>query len=363
MTRNTPTFALLSYVTATATSFVLPSFGGHFVHNNVNNDHQCSSSGSGGGGALQVAKLGDVVKVTLDIEPSNGEFIAEPMFDLSGHVSFQLGGGGHLTGLDDVISGMEVGSVIENVDIDAGWGAKNPDAIAEIPLDTVDESIRSSLKVGIELYVQGGQKVRVTDMTDKTFTIDANPPMAGAMYTFKEIRLDEIIAPEMLETLTIALGCFWGGELAYMREHGVVATKVGYTQGEKLDPTYKEVCSGSTGHTEAIQVVFNPADVSYERLLQLGIDRLGDSKYLLNQVGNDRGTQYRHGIYYDGESQRKVAEKILREISAKADGTTCQTELKEATVFYDAEDYHQQYLLKGGQSAKKGASETIRCYG
>ena len=274
-----------------------------------------------------------------------------------------MGGGGHLPGLDDLITGMEEGSVVENVDIDAGWGAKNLDAMATIPLDTVDESIRTNLKLGVELFLQGGQKVRVTEISDDTFTIDANHPMAGATYKCNKVQLEEIIDPERLETMTVALGCFWGGELAYMREPGVVSTKVGYTQGEKIDPTYKEVCSGTTGHTEAIQVVFDPVKVSFERLVELGMERLGESKYLLNQVGNDRGTQYRHGIYYHSDSQREVAEKVLSEIAPKANGTPCQTELKEATIFYDAEDYHQQYLLKGGQSAKKGASETIRCYG
>lgn len=73
-----------------------------------------------------------------------------------------------------------------------------------------------------------------------------------------------------------------------MREEGVVGTKVGYTQGSAVDPSYKDVCSGSTGHTEAIQVIFNPSIVSYDRLVHLAMDRLGESKYMLNQVGNDK---------------------------------------------------------------------------
>ena len=150
-------------------------------------------------------------------------------------------------------------------------------------------------------------------------------------------------------------------ELAYQRMQGVVSTAVGYTQGRKENPTYEEVCSGTTGHTEAIQVLYDPDVVSYESLVQLGLDRLGGDVYKLNQVGNDRGTQYRHGIYFHDDNQRNVAEKILE--SYKSEDRVVMTELKEAEKFYMAEDYHQQYLLKGGQSAKKNAEETIRCYG
>lgn len=87
---------------------------------------------------------------------------------------------------------------------------------------------------------------------------------------------------------TFALGCFWGGELAYQRERGVVGTKVGYTQGHAVNPSYEEVCTGTTGHTEAMIVSFDPSTVSYERLVHLAMDRLGETKYLLNQVGNDK---------------------------------------------------------------------------
>ncbi len=141
----------------------------------------------------------------------------------------------------------------------------------------------------------------------------------------------------------------------------MISTQVGYTQGKKEFPTYEEVCSGTTGHTEAIQIVFDPSIVSYKALVQLGLDRLGENVYLLNQVGNDRGTQYRHGIYFHDDEQRRIAEELL--IERRSRGKEVMTELKKAQMFYMAEKYHQQYLLKGGQSAKKGAKETIRCYG
>ena len=146
--------------------------------------------------------------------------------------------------------------------------------------------------------------------------------------------------------------------MEYQRVTGVVGTAVGYTQGQKDDPTYEEVCSGTTGHTEAIQVVFDPSVVSYEDLLQVGLERLGESKFLMNQVGNDRGTQYRHGIYYHNDEQKEIAKSTIASYGEK-----CVTECIKAVRFYKAEDYHQQYLLKGGQNARKDAKETIRCYG
>lgn len=144
---------------------------------------------------------------------------------------------------------------------------------------------------------------------------------------------------------------------------GVISTHVGYTQGHKESPTYEEVCTGTTGHTEAIRIVYDPNIVSFKSLVQLGLDRLGDNIYLLNQVGNDRGTQYRHGIYFHSNEQRRIAEELLLEQRRRGGGREVLTELKKAQTFYMAEEYHQQYLMKGGQSAKKGADETIRCYG
>mgnify|MGYP001107625934 FL=1 len=144
---------------------------------------------------------------------------------------------------------------------------------------------------------------------------------------------------------------------------GVISTHVGYTQGHKESPTYEEVCTGTTGHTEAIRIVYDPNVVSYKSLVQLGLDRLGDNIYLLNQVGNDRGTQYRHGIYYHNDDQKRVADDLLNERRRSAGEREVMSELKKAQTFYMAEEYHQQYLLKGGQSAKKGADESIRCYG
>jgi peptide-methionine (S)-S-oxide reductase len=210
----------------------------------------------------------------------------------------------------------------------------------------------------------------VTDLTDDGFIIDANPPLAGSSYQVSVQLIKVEDGPLMTEyseepdttsryqVATFGLGCFWGGELDYMREPGVVGTAVGYTQGPMMLPTYKEVCSGTTGHTEAIAVTYDPSVVSYEKLVRMAMDRLGENKYLLNQVGNDQGTQYRHGVYYHSPEQKKIAEEIVGHY-----GEDCVTECKPAQKWWPGEEYHQQYLLKGGQSARKGESSVIRCYG
>jgi len=312
---------------------------------------------------------GSIVTIDCDLQPE-GDFVPEPLVDTSGKLTFVLYGGNYLPGLHDLVSGIQVGEKVEGVSLDAGWGERNPDLVVELKKNQVGDEVASKLKPGVELYMANGLKCTVTAISDETFTIDANPPLAGASYLATVELLNVQEGPKELEytpegdssspykLATFALGCFWGGELDLMRQEGVVGTKVGYTQGELENPTYEQVCSGSTGHTEAIQVVFDPSVVSYEKLVHQAMDRLGENKYLLNQVGNDQGTQYRHGVYYHDDSQKEIATKIVSSF-----GEDCVTECKPASKFYDAEEYHQQYLLKGGQSAKKNDSSVIRCYG
>ena len=162
------------------------------------------------------------------------------------------------------------------------------------------------------------------------------------------------------EVATFAGGCFWGTELHFQRLPGVVATCVGYTQGNTASPSYEQVCSGTTAHTEGIQLLYDPAVVTYEGLCKKLLSTIDAT--LRNQVGNDRGTQYRHGIYYHSPEQQAVAEASLQALEAD-DTPSIATEIKEAGKFWDAEEYHMQYLQKGGQDARKAATETIRCYG
>jgi len=169
-----------------------------------------------------------------------------------------------------------------------------------------------------------------------------------------------VSADGMYEVATFAGGCFWGTELHFQRLPGVVATCVGYTQGSTPSPTYEQVCGGLTGHTEGIQLLFDPLVVTYEDLCKKLLSLVNPT--LRNQVGNDRGTQYRHGIYPHTEAQREVAERCLSQEQTKH-AQPVVTELKPAAVFFPAENYHQRYLEKGGQSAEKNAPEKVRCYG
>ena len=254
---------------------------------------------------------------------------------------------------------MSIGEEKTAVTIDAGAGPYNPTAAATLDI----ASAPAGLEAGMNVMLQGGMRARCTEMTESTFTIDANPPLAG-------VRLLVDVALKAVDpaggahhTATFAGGCFWGLELAYQREPGVVSTAVGYTQGSVEQPSYEAVCSGTTGHTEAVRITYDPSVVTYQRLCDLLVERLGDNIYLLNQVGNDRGTQYRHGIYPEDEEQMALAKKTLEAVPTHPSLGAAQTEVVQADIFWDAEDYHQQYLQKGGQSAKKSAKETIRCYG
>jgi methionine-S-sulfoxide reductase len=165
------------------------------------------------------------------------------------------------------------------------------------------------------------------------------------------------------EVATFAGGCFWGTELHFQRIPGVIATAVGYTQGRTEKPNYAEVGSGVTGHTEALQLLFDPAVVSYDTLCDELFQTVDSTR--LNLAGNDIGTQYRNGIYPHSEAQQEAAiAAIMREQAIKQRfNSKVVTEVERAAVFWPAEKYHQRKLQKGGQSAEKGETKSIRCYG
>ena len=163
-----------------------------------------------------------------------------------------------------------------------------------------------------------------------------------------------------LRTATFACGCFWSVELVFQREPGVADTAVGYTGGSVPSPSYEAVCTGKTGHYEAVQVKFDPARVTYGRLLDVFFDK-HDSTQVDGQ-GNDRGSQYRSAVFYHDEQQRVEAEKRKEEEHRKL-GKPIATQLLPAVEFYRAEEYHQRYLEKGGQCSIKGDKTKIRCYG
>jgi peptide-methionine (S)-S-oxide reductase len=153
--------------------------------------------------------------------------------------------------------------------------------------------------------------------------------------------------PAGLETAILALGCFWGAERAFWTLPGVYTTAVGYSGGFTANPTYQEVCSGSTGHAEAVLVVFDPAQLSYEQLLRHFWESHDPTQGM--RQGNDVGTQYRSAIFYTSEEQRELAERskaaYAEQLKAAGYGDIT-TEVAPAGPFYYAEDYHQQYLDK-----------------
>jgi peptide-methionine (S)-S-oxide reductase len=153
--------------------------------------------------------------------------------------------------------------------------------------------------------------------------------------------------PGGLETAIFGLGCFWGAERVFWQLPGVYTTAVGYAGGHTPNPTYEEVCSGGTGHTEAVLVAFDPKRVSYETLLKAFWESHDPTQGM--RQGNDIGTQYRSAIYATTPEQKRRAEaarEIYQKSLAAAGRGAITTEIREAPDFYYAEDYHQQYLAK-----------------
>jgi peptide-methionine (S)-S-oxide reductase len=153
--------------------------------------------------------------------------------------------------------------------------------------------------------------------------------------------------PAGAQIAMFAMGCFWGAEKKFWQQPGVISTQVGYAAGYTPNPTYREVCSGRTGHAEVVRVVFDPARVRYEDLLRVFWENHDPTQGM--RQGNDVGTQYRSGIYVADEAQRQAAEAsrdaYQRKLLDAAFGEIT-TEIAAMPTFYYAEDYHQQYLAK-----------------
>lgn len=153
--------------------------------------------------------------------------------------------------------------------------------------------------------------------------------------------------PEGMEIALFGMGCFWGAEKAFWQVPGVYTTAVGYAGGYTPHPTYQEVCTGLTGHTEVVQVVYDPKVVPYETLLRIFWESHDPTQGM--RQGNDIGTQYRSGIYTSGRLQKELAEAskdaYQKRLQAAGYGAIT-TEILDVPEFYYAEDYHQQYLAK-----------------
>ncbi len=153
--------------------------------------------------------------------------------------------------------------------------------------------------------------------------------------------------PAGMQQVVFGMGCFWGAERLFWQKKGVYSTAVGYAGGQTKNPTYEEVCSGMTNHSEVVLVVFDPKVVSYEELLKTFWEGHDPTQGM--RQGNDRGSQYRSTIYAYGDEQLKAAQKsreIFQQALSKKGLGTITTEIRLAPEFYYAEDYHQQYLGK-----------------
>tara|TARA_R100001377_G_scaffold84037_2_gene66736 strand:+ start:1039 stop:1689 length:651 start_codon:yes stop_codon:yes gene_type:complete len=153
--------------------------------------------------------------------------------------------------------------------------------------------------------------------------------------------------PEGIRSAVFALGCFWGAERVFWRLESVFSTAVGYAGGHTPNPSYQEVCSGMTGHTEVVRVFFDPAKISLARLLEVFWESHDPTQGM--RQGHDRGTQYRSAIYADGAAQLEASQASAQVFQAQLDAAghgTITTEIKMLSKFYYAEEYHQQYLAK-----------------
>ncbi len=168
--------------------------------------------------------------------------------------------------------------------------------------------------------------------------------------------------PDGTALAQFALGCFWGAEKRFWKLPGVISTAVGYAGGFTPNPTYREVCSGKTGHTEVVRVAFDPSKIRYEDLLRAFWESHDPTQGM--RQGNDVGTQYRSAIYTYGEAQQRAAEASRDAFArrlAEAGFGAITTEIREAPPFYFAEDYHQQYLAKNPDGYCGLGGTGVRC--
>ena len=171
----------------------------------------------------------------------------------------------------------------------------------------------------------------------------ATPIIPSIPHAVNGTRLNDDI-PDNMEVLIVGMGCFWGAERLFWQQDGVYSTAVGYSGGLTPNPTYEEVCTGRTGHSEVVRIIFDPMRVSLETLLTLFWEKHNPTQGM--RQGNDIGTQYRSAVYTHSDEQQLAAlESKARYQQALAD-TTITTEISPASTFYFAEDYHQQYLAK-----------------
>mgnify|MGYP001496835777 FL=1 len=148
-----------------------------------------------------------------------------------------------------------------------------------------------------------------------------------------------------MEKALLAAGCFWGVEEVFRTTNGIIDTKVGYSGGHKINPTYEEVCTGNTDHAEVVKVQYDESVITYDQILNIFFENHNPTQ--LNRQGPDVGTQYRSSIFYLNDNQKSQAEQKINSLQENFNNNIV-TEIKKATEFYLAEEYHQEYVAKGG---------------
>jgi peptide methionine sulfoxide reductase msrA/msrB len=258
----------------------------------------------------------------------------------------------------DVVSGEPLFSSLDKFDSGTGWPSfTQPVKGTEITekQDTSFGSVRTEVRSKTadshlgHLFDdgprdKGGMRYCINSAALKFVPVEEMAQAGYGQYLGSFVAAGLIKAPTQ-ETAILAGGCFWGMEEIIRKIPGVLKTTVGYSGGKTPNPTYQEVCTGGTGHAEAIEVVFDPARLSYDKLLDYFF-RMHDPT-TLNRQHNDVGTQYRSAIFYTSEEQKKTAEQVVAKLTAaKKFDRPITTEITAATKFYSAEEYHQKYLVK-----------------
>lgn len=258
----------------------------------------------------------------------------------------------------DVVSGEALFSSLDKFDSGTGWPSFTA-PIKGIELtekkDTSFGSVRTEVRSkGADSHLghlfddgpadKGGMRYCINSASLKFIPV-AEMEKAGYGKYLAPFAAAGLVTASTQETAILAGGCFWGMEEIIRQLPGVVKTSVGYSGGKTENPTYREVCTGGTGHAEAIEIVFDTTKLSYEGLLGYFF-RMHDPT-TLNRQHNDRGTQYRSAIFYTTEEQKKTATSVIAKLTeAKKFDRPIVTEVTRASAFYPAEEYHQKYLVK-----------------
>jgi peptide methionine sulfoxide reductase msrA/msrB len=257
----------------------------------------------------------------------------------------------------DVVSGQPLFSSLEKFDSGTGWPSFTQPMQSSNVVEKKDATlgmerteVRSSLADSHLGHVfndgpgANGLRYCINSAALRFVPVEEMDQAGYGQYLEPFVKAGVIKAPSH-ETAILAGGCFWGMEEIIRKIPGVVKTTVGYTGGTTPDPTYEDVCTGMTGHAESIQVVFDPARLSYESLLDYFF-RMHDPT-TLNRQHNDAGTQYRSAIFYTSDAQKQTAERVKERWDKSGKfNRPITTEIAGATTFYPAEDYHQKYLVK-----------------